>query len=195
MGFPILPSSRLWRLADRGSTPSTLAEGGRFYDLMYHVRDFRSRDEKRDGGELHAPARGGVPPRSAPRPIGHVAGPFDLCSRVASGPMLVGAAWVPCHRTPNGDIPIARGKRSRGDVQHVSGVPEAVGRAWPDAAGRAHPTKRSKPPERVLRGKWGPLRALALTPRMTYGHGRDRALAIEKGLSAGVEGRCRASGA
>jgi len=31
------------------------------------------------------------------------------------------------------------GKRSRGDVQRVSEAPEAVGRAWPDAAGRARP--------------------------------------------------------
>jgi len=31
-------------------------------------------------------------------------------------------------------------KRSLGDVQRVSWAPEAVGRAWPDAAGRARPT-------------------------------------------------------
>ena len=42
-----------------------------------------------------------------------------------------------------------KGKRSRGDVQRVSWAPEAVGRAWPDAAGRARPTERPEPPERV----------------------------------------------
>jgi len=31
----------------------------------------------------------------------------------------------------------------------VSGAPEAVGPAWPDAAGRARPTERPEPPERV----------------------------------------------